>query len=154
MSKRTLAILVAAISVVGVLYVLRVTLWWRVERRAYNCAVCAAGKSRETLRIFGIPVRDVWSEPRKTPLTDIYDECIGDAHEHQQAGGGWSVTAGRLGSGRLHSDRAHAVPPFPFWQPRLTATALEAVGRVTHWPADQPEAVASNHPPGQRSRVV
>jgi hypothetical protein len=135
MTRRTGAILIAAIAAIGVLYVLHATFWWSVDRRGYCCAVCGAAKWRKTLSVFGITVSDVWSDPQRTSLTDIYDECIGDPHNHKWAGGGWSATVGGLANGPIYKDEVHSVPPFPFWQPRLTGTALRAVEQVRDWPA-------------------
>jgi len=126
---------------IGVVAILLVVFFfvpcWRVTNRSYNCVWCGAYKSKRTTSVLAVPVWIRRSGIQRHPVTDLYDKYIGQPHEHEWAGGGYSYTLGTLRGRGLHADGFHTVQPFPTWQPALTRTALMAVAQVADWPKEE-----------------
>ncbi len=133
--KKNIAILIGLIAVVLVIF--SFIPCWRVSGRSYTCWLCGAHKTKKTTRFLGLPIWISRSAARRDFVTDIYDEYIGQQHEHEWSGGAAWYTAGTLRGRVLHGDGFHTVQPFPFWQPRLTRTALMAVEQVKDWPKEK-----------------
>lgn len=110
---------------------------WTVTGCPYTCRLCAASRSTVTTRIFGVPVWFSRSGVQSNELTDIYDEYIGQRHEHEWAGGSFWRTYGTLRGPAFHRDGVHLVQPYHPIQPRLTRIALRAVEQVKEWPKEK-----------------
>ena len=105
--------------------------------KSYTCPVCGAIRNKKVVRVFGIPIWMRRSKVQRQPVTDIYDKYIGQPHEHEWAGGGYSRTVGTLLGPGLHGDGAHTVKPYSPVQPWLTHIALTAVAQVKEWPKEE-----------------
>ncbi len=102
----------------------------------YTCRLCGATWTKKVSYIVGIPVRWTKSKIYRQSCTQLYDEYIAEPHRHQWAGGGHSVDHGNMFGYGGHSDGAHAVPPYPIFQPHLTRIAIYAAADLMDEPAE------------------
>jgi hypothetical protein len=110
---------------------------WSVSHLSYTCRLCDAHKDKRETRVLGLPVWISRSKLRRSPLTDIYEQYIGEPHNHEWAGGGFGRKTGTIFGPTVYSDGSHAVPPFSHLQPKLTKMALIAVSQVKDWPKEK-----------------
>ena len=99
----------------------------RQETWGYTCRICGATRDKTVTYLFGLPVWLKRAGVHPQSGTKIYEELIGEPHEHEWAGGGHSVDRGTLWGPQVHSDGSHRVAPYPIFQYNLTHTALHVV---------------------------
>jgi hypothetical protein len=99
----------------------------RQETWGYTCRICGATRDKTVTYLFGLPVWLKRTGVHPQSGTNIYQELIGEPHEHEWAGDGHSVDYGNIWGAARHSDGSHKVAPYPIFQYLLTNTALEVV---------------------------
>lgn len=92
----------------------------------YNCRLCAATKSEETVHIWGLLVYKTVRDTERTAYTELYDRYIAESHKHQWAGGGWGGYSRYLFTGGIFKDGMHG-NGYPLYQSRLTCDALSVM---------------------------
>lgn len=134
MSKRKQLAAMVAVIVVGVLGVLYVTPWWRVEVTVYGCRVCPAEKHRQITHVFGARVRD---RHTRDPWTELLYKDIAEEHEHQWVKYHWGASQGGLGGPHRFEDGWPSGGSAAFWQPHLASLAMVAADQVKAWPLEE-----------------